>query len=95
MPNIDDPDFWNKVLPMDSISISFLEKRFKKEKKEMSTSDKMQVEFIKDLEISINDFFDAKFEYHANMKELADDEEKLRFMLTKIVHMAGMRYSYK
>lgn len=36
LPDIDDPDFWNKVLPFESImSIGVLEKRFKKEKREI------------------------------------------------------------
>ncbi len=42
LPDVDDPDFWNKVMPFDSIiSISVLEKRFKKEKKEMGKNDKI------------------------------------------------------
>jgi hypothetical protein len=42
LPDVNDPDFWNKVLPFESIiSISVLEKRFKKEKREMQTNEKM------------------------------------------------------
>jgi hypothetical protein len=60
---VNDPNFWNKVLPFDQIiSISVLEKKFKKEKKEIAKSDKEQKEFIKDLEIVFNDFMDAKFD---------------------------------
>ncbi len=63
MPNVEDPDFWNKVMPYESIiSISVLEKKFKKEKKEMGNSEKKQKEFIKDLEVVFNDFMDAKFD---------------------------------
>ena len=63
LPDVNDPDFWNKVLPFESIiSITVLEKRFKKEKREMQTNEKMQKEFIKDLEIVFNDFMDAKFD---------------------------------
>ena len=41
LPDVEDPDFWNKVLPFESImSISVLEKRFKKEKKELATNEK-------------------------------------------------------
>ena len=50
-------------MPYDSIiSISVLEKKFKKEKKEMGKNEKMQKEFFKDLEIVFNDFMDAKFD---------------------------------
>lgn len=36
LPDLNDPDFWNKVLPYDQlISITVLEKKFKKEKKEI------------------------------------------------------------
>jgi len=94
MPDVNDPDFWQKVLPMDAISISMLEKRLKKEKKEMANSEKMQTEFIKDLEIAVNDFFDAKFDLRTNPKELAADEEKLREILRKIINMPGVRLSY-
>ena len=80
---------------MDSMSIPMLEKRFKKEKKELETSDKMQTEFIKDLEIAVNDFFEAKFELKGAAKDLADDEEKLRNILTKLINLPGMRFSYK
>jgi hypothetical protein len=38
---VNDPNFWNKVLPFDQIiSISVLEKKFKKEKKEIAKSEK-------------------------------------------------------
>lgn len=41
LPDVNDPDFWNKVLPYDQIiSISVLEKKFKKEKKEIGKSEK-------------------------------------------------------
>jgi TRAP-type C4-dicarboxylate transport system substrate-binding protein len=60
---VNDPNFWNKVLPYDQIiSITVLEKKFKKEKKEIVKSEKEQKEFIKDLEIVFNDFMDAKFD---------------------------------
>jgi hypothetical protein len=42
LPDVNDPDFWNKVMPYESIiSISVLEKKFKKEKKEMNKSEKL------------------------------------------------------
>ena len=42
LPDLNDPLFWNKVLPYDSlISISVLERKFKKEKREMSQNEKM------------------------------------------------------
>jgi hypothetical protein len=44
------------------MSIGILEKRFKKEKKEMGRNEKMQKEFFKDLEIVFNDFMDVKFD---------------------------------
>lgn len=44
------------------ISITMLEKKFKKEKKEIGKNEKEQKEFIKDLEIVFNDFMDAKFD---------------------------------
>lgn len=60
---MNDPNFWNKVLPFDQIiSISVLEKKFKKEKKDFAKSEKDQKDFIKDLEIVFNDFMDAKFD---------------------------------
>lgn len=63
LPNVADPDFWNKVLPFDSmISISALEKKFKKEKKSISASEKQQKEFIKDFEVVINDLLESKFD---------------------------------
>lgn len=69
MPNVHDPDFWQKVLPFDSlISINGLEKKFKKEKKDISSSDKLQKEFIKDFEIVINDFLDAKFDENTSVQ---------------------------
>ena len=41
LPDVEDPDFWNKVLPFESImSISVLEKRFKKEKRELQSNEK-------------------------------------------------------
>lgn len=41
LPDFDDPDYWNKVLPMQSlISISMLEKKFKKAKKEIARNEK-------------------------------------------------------
>jgi hypothetical protein len=44
------------------MSITVLEKKFKKEKKEICKSESEQTEFIKDLEIVFNDFMDAKFD---------------------------------
>jgi predicted ribosome quality control (RQC) complex YloA/Tae2 family protein len=95
---VNDPDFWNKVLPFESIiSISVLEKRFKKEKREMQTNEKMQKEFIKDLEIVFNDFIDAKFDTktsNASKKQFESDEEKLREVLKKIAKMNGFKLLY-
>jgi len=52
MPDVQDPLFWNKVLNFDSsLTIGSVQKRFKKEKKLMANNDKLQVEFIKDLQI--------------------------------------------
>ena len=88
LPDVNDPDFWNKVMPFDSIvSISVLEKRFKKEKKEMGKNEKIQKEFFKDFEIVFNDFMDAKFELRssaASRKTFESDEEKLREILKKM-----------
>lgn len=85
-------------MPYESIiSISVLEKKFKKEKKELSKSEKLQKEFIKDLEIVFNDFIDMKFDQKtsvASKKQLESDEEKLREMLKKIVKLSGMKYIY-
>jgi len=44
------------------ISIGTLEKKFKKEKKEIAKCEKEQKDFIKDLEIVFNDFMDTKFD---------------------------------
>jgi thiamine pyrophosphokinase len=44
------------------MSITSLERRFKKEKKDISKSEQDQTDFIKDLEIVFNDFIDAKFD---------------------------------
>lgn len=42
LPDINDPDFWNKVLPYDqTISISSLEKNLKKQKKDLISNDKL------------------------------------------------------
>ena len=50
-------------MPYDSIiSINVLERKFKKEKKDISKSEKLQKDFIKDIEIVFNDFMDAKFD---------------------------------
>lgn len=98
LPDFDDPEFWNKVLPLDSImSIAMLEKRFKKEKKEMGKNEKIQKEFFKDLEIVFNDFMDAKFDTRtsvASKKQLEADEEKLREILKKMVKLSGMKLLY-
>ena len=41
LPDVNDPDFWNKALPFQTlISIGMLEKKFKKEKKEIAKSEK-------------------------------------------------------
>ena len=98
LPDVNDPDFWNKVLPFESIiSISVLEKKFKKEKKEMGKNDKLQKEFFKDLEIVFNDFMDAKFDVktsNASKKQLESDEEKLREILKKMIKLSGVKLLY-
>lgn len=98
LPDVNDPDFWNKVLPYQSImSISMLDKKFKKEKKELSKNEKEQIEFIKDLEVVFNDFIDAKFDEGlsaASKKQLESDEELLREMLKKMIKLSGMKYAY-
>jgi hypothetical protein len=98
LPDVNDPEFWNKVLPYDQIiSISVLEKKFKKEKKEIAKSEKEQKEFIKDLEIVFNDFMDAKFDAKmtaASRKTIESDEETLREMLKKLIKLAGMKSVY-
>ena len=85
-------------MPYESIiSISVLEKKFKKEKKEMSKNEKLQKEYIKDLEIVFNDFVDAKFDPKssaASKKSLECDEEKLREILKKMVKLSGMKLLY-
>ena len=85
-------------MPFDSIvSISVLEKRFKKEKKEMGRSEKIQKEFFKDFEIVFNDFMDAKFELKgsaASRKTFESDEEKLREILKKMIKLSGMKLGY-
>ena len=98
LPDVNDPNFWNKVLPFDQIiSISVLEKKFKKEKKEIAKSEKEQKEFIKDLEIVFNDFMDAKFDVKltaASRKQIESDEEMLREMLKKVIKLSGMKLVY-
>lgn len=98
LPDFEDPEFWNKVLPFESIiSISMLEKKLKKDKKEMAKSEKMQKEFFKDLEIVFNDFMDAKFDVKtsaASKKQLENDEENLREILKKMIKLSGMKPSY-
>jgi ribosomal 50S subunit-associated protein YjgA (DUF615 family) len=79
------------------MSISVLEKKFKKEKKEICKSESEQTEFIKDLEIVFNDFMDAKFDNKitaASKKQIESDEETLREMLKKLVKLTGMRLQY-
>lgn len=71
-----------------------LEKKFKKEKKEIAKNEKEQKEFIKDLEIVFNDFMDAKFDDRtsaASKKQFESDEETLREMLKKMVKLSGMK----
>lgn len=98
MPDFDDPEFWNKVLPFESImSISMMEKKFKKDKKELVKNDKLQKEFFKDLEIVFNDFMDAKFDTKttaASKKQLENDEEKLREVLKKMIKLTGLKLIY-
>lgn len=98
LPDVNDPDFWNKVMPFESIiSISVLEKKFKKEKKEMAKNEKLQKEFFKDLEIVFNDFIDAKFDVKtssATKKQLEADEEKLREILKKMIKLNGVKLLY-
>jgi predicted ribosome quality control (RQC) complex YloA/Tae2 family protein len=95
---VNDPDFWNKVLPFESIiSISVLEKKFKKEKKELGKNEKLLKEFFKDLEIVYNDFMDAKFDTRttsASKKQLESDEEKLREILKKLIKLNGIKLWY-
>jgi hypothetical protein len=95
---VNDPEFWNKILPMQSlISISMLEKKFKKEKKEITKNEKEQKEFIKDLEVVFNDFMDNKFDAGlsaTSRKQFEADEELLREMLKKIVRLSGMKLMY-
>lgn len=98
LPDVNDPDFWNKALPFQTlISIGMLEKKFKKEKKEIAKSEKEQKEFIKDLEIAVNDFMDMKFDESmsvASRKQFEADEELLREMLKKMVKLSGMKLFY-
>jgi chromodomain-helicase-DNA-binding protein 7 len=81
MPSFNDEHFWDKVLPMENISITSLEKRFKKEKKEIAKNEQLQYEFIKDLTIAVEDFFKARNEGTAKPKDLESSEESLRNML--------------
>jgi hypothetical protein len=61
--DVNDPNYWNIIFQNTSnISISELEKRFKKEKKEITKSEKLQIDFFKDLEIIFNDFMNTKFD---------------------------------
>ena len=98
LPDVNDPDFWNKVMPYESIiSISVLEKKFKKEKKEMGKNEKLLKDFVKDLEVVFNDFIDAKFDVRTSMasrKQLEADEEKLREMLKKMIKLNGLKLCY-
>jgi len=60
---VNDPNYWNIIFQNTSnISITELEKRFKKEKKEIIKSEKLQIDFFKDLEIVFNDFMNTKFD---------------------------------
>lgn len=75
------------------MSITVLEKKFKKEKKEIAKNENEQIEFIKDLEIVFNDFMDAKFDNNitaASKKQIESDEETLRELLKKLVKLSGM-----
>lgn len=85
-------------MPYDTIiSINVLERKFKKEKKDISKSEKLQKEFIKDLEIVFNDFMDAKFDVRTNAasrKQLESDEEKLRELLRKMSKLNGLKLQY-
>lgn len=85
-------------MPFDTIvSITVLEKRFKKEKKEMGKNEKIQKEFFKDFEIVFNDFMDAKFDVNtsaASKKTLESDEEKLREILKKMIKLTGMKIGF-
>lgn len=79
------------------MSIAVLEKKFKKEKKEIAKSEVDQSEFIKDLEVVFNDFMDAKFDNKitaASKKQIESDEETLRELLKKLVKLSGMRPFY-
>mmetsp|Transcript_43494 Transcript_43494/g.41960 ORF Transcript_43494/g.41960 Transcript_43494/m.41960 type:complete len:243 (-) Transcript_43494:453-1181(-) len=98
LPNVNDPDFWNKVLPFQSfLSITALEKKFKKEKKEIGKSEKLQKEFIKDLEIVVNDFLDAKFDENAtdaSKKQVEQDQEKISQTIQKLIRLSGLKLVY-
>lgn len=79
------------------MSIASLEKKFKRERKEITRDEKEQKEFIKDLEVVFNDFIDMKFD--ANMsaqtkKQFEADEETLREMLKKMVKLSGIKAVY-
>lgn len=79
------------------MSIASLEKKFKRERKEITRDEKEQKEFIKDLEVVFNDFIDMKFD--ANMsaqtkKQFEADEETLREMLKKMVKLSGIKPVY-
>jgi hypothetical protein len=75
LPDVKDPEFWNKVLPFDTlVSINALEKKLKKEKKEISSNEKLQKEFIKDLEVVFNDFIEAKFDLTSSVASKKQNE---------------------
>lgn len=44
------------------MSVASLEKRLKKQKKEIINNEKLQKEYITDLEIVYNDFIDTKYD---------------------------------
>ena len=79
------------------MSVSSLEKKFKRERKEITKNEKEQKEFIKDLEVVFNDFMDMKFDPSmsaATKKQFESDEETLREMLKKMVKLTGMKAVY-
>ncbi len=63
----------------------------------MGKNEKLQKEFIKDLEIVFNDFIDAKFDTKtsaASKKQFECDEEKLLEILKKLIKLTGMKLLY-
>lgn len=81
IPSFNDEHFWDKVLPKENLSIASLEKRLKKEKRDISKNEQHQYEFMKDLTVAVTDFFKARNEGSAKPKDLESSEESLRLMI--------------